>query len=229
MAWGGTGCFDGCVGDYDGDLAELKHHYGSAYLISHPEPDVWLAQRRDDRTVLRAESAAGLLEKIRDDYAAHPVSRRIAGPTAPSRQTAGSCPRASEGARRGQIRQLSLVGPPREVPAEEASGRHPQAQAKVSARPLRKGTLQLLDLDQGRSPAFGVALPRLGRQHQPFHFLHVRRNKATRDLAHGAAGEKVLAQLRDLVTKVVQQFHTLVPVRVHQGRGSVHVRALLRH
>jgi len=67
------------VGEYANDLAELRHHYGEAYLISHPEPDVWLAQRKDNRETLRAESPGELLDLIRTDYAAHPVSRRIAG------------------------------------------------------------------------------------------------------------------------------------------------------
>jgi hypothetical protein len=71
------------VGEYTEPLAELRWHYGSAYLISHPEPDVWIAQRRDDREVLRADSPGELLEKIRADYAAHPVSRRIAGADRP--------------------------------------------------------------------------------------------------------------------------------------------------
>ena len=71
------------MGEYTEPLADLRHHYGSAYLISHPEPDVWLAQRRDDRTVLRADGPAELLDRIRADYAAHPVSRRIAGADRP--------------------------------------------------------------------------------------------------------------------------------------------------
>ena len=168
------------------------------------------------------DSADALLDLIRADYAGRPVQQADPRPTGRRRRTAGSGPRASEDARRGPVRQLSSVGPPREVPAAEASG-----QAKVSARPLHKGTLQLLDLDLGRSPAFGVALPRLGRWHRPFHFLHVRRKEVAGDLAHGPAGQKV--QLRDLVTKVVQQFPALVSVRVHRGPGSVRVRALLRH
>jgi hypothetical protein len=69
--------------DGDEPLDELRHHYGSAYAISHPEPDVWLAQRRDTRETLRAESATELLDLIRADYAAHPVSRRIAGADRP--------------------------------------------------------------------------------------------------------------------------------------------------
>jgi hypothetical protein len=67
------------VGEYTEPLAELRWHWGSAYLISHPRRAVWLAQRRDDRTVLRAGSAGELLDRIRADYAAHPVSRRTAG------------------------------------------------------------------------------------------------------------------------------------------------------
>ena len=65
--------------DWAADLGELKYHWGSAYLISHPEPGVWLAQRRDTCETPRAASAAGLLEKIRDDHAQRPVSRRTAG------------------------------------------------------------------------------------------------------------------------------------------------------
>ena len=64
------------MGEYTNDLTELRHHYGEAYLISHPGPDTWLAQRRDDRTLLRSDSAASLLEKIRADYAERPVPRQ---------------------------------------------------------------------------------------------------------------------------------------------------------
>jgi hypothetical protein len=67
------------VGDYDGDLAELRHHWGSAYIINCTGLGRWTAERRDNREVLRSDSAAGLLELIRADYAERPVSRRIAG------------------------------------------------------------------------------------------------------------------------------------------------------
>lgn len=69
----------GRVGEYTvtDDLSELRWHWGSAYLIEHPRLRTWLAERRDDRTMLRAESADELLDRIRADYAAHPVSRRI--------------------------------------------------------------------------------------------------------------------------------------------------------
>ncbi len=74
------------MGDYTEPLAELRHHWGSAYLIEHPGPDVWIAQRRDDRTVLRATSAAALLRKIRADYDERPVSRRTSGADRPQAQ-----------------------------------------------------------------------------------------------------------------------------------------------
>ena len=70
------------MGDYDDDLAELRHHWGSAYRISHPAPDVWLAQRRDTRETLRADSPGELLDLIRADYASRPVPRS-AGTAAP--------------------------------------------------------------------------------------------------------------------------------------------------
>ncbi len=53
----------------------------------------------------------------------------------------------------------------------------------------------------------------------------MRRDKLAGDLAHGAAGEKI--QLRDLITKVMQQLTALIPVRVHPGSGSIRVRVLL--
>jgi hypothetical protein len=71
------------VGDWERPLDELRWHWGDAYLISFFEPDVWMAQRRDDRSVLRSDSPADLREKILADYTAHPVSRHIAGPARP--------------------------------------------------------------------------------------------------------------------------------------------------
>lgn len=50
-------------------------HWGSAYLISHPNPGVWLAQRRDDRQMVRATNPEKLRQAIRADYAARPVPR----------------------------------------------------------------------------------------------------------------------------------------------------------
>lgn len=59
----------------DEPLAELRWHYGEAYIINCTGPGRWTAERRDDRTVLHARSAAELLEKIRDDYRDRPVRR----------------------------------------------------------------------------------------------------------------------------------------------------------
>jgi hypothetical protein len=39
-------------------------YWGSAYLIEHPEPDVWIAQRKDNRETLRADGPAELLDRI---------------------------------------------------------------------------------------------------------------------------------------------------------------------
>lgn len=57
-------------------LEELRHHWGSAYVIGHPEPDVWVAQRRDDRVVLRADTPEELRDRIIADYTARPVPRQ---------------------------------------------------------------------------------------------------------------------------------------------------------
>jgi hypothetical protein len=65
------------------DLDEVRYHWGGAYVIARTGPGVWLAQRRDDRAVLRAESVAELAEAIRADYAARPVPRRDGGPWLP--------------------------------------------------------------------------------------------------------------------------------------------------
>jgi hypothetical protein len=66
------------VSDWEGPLDALRWHWGGAYLISFFEPDNWVAQRRDDRSVLRSDSAAELREKILADYTARPVSRQVA-------------------------------------------------------------------------------------------------------------------------------------------------------
>lgn len=55
-------------------LADLRHHWGEAYLISGTI-GCWRAQRRDDRRTLTAEDPELLREAIRDDYARKPVSR----------------------------------------------------------------------------------------------------------------------------------------------------------
>ena len=64
------------------NLAYLCHHYGEAYEISMRRRR-YEARRRDDGTMLTADSADALLDLIRADYAARPVSRRTAGADRP--------------------------------------------------------------------------------------------------------------------------------------------------
>jgi hypothetical protein len=72
------------VGDYTESLDDLRWHWGDAYLIDYFETaGKWVAQRRDSHATISADSADGLLEKIREDYRRHPVSRRIAGADRP--------------------------------------------------------------------------------------------------------------------------------------------------
>lgn len=68
--------FNRRVGD-DSDLDDLRWHWGGAYVIGHMGPDQWLAQRRDDRKVLRADNSEKLLELIRADYGGRPVIRYL--------------------------------------------------------------------------------------------------------------------------------------------------------
>ena len=56
-------------------LADLIWHWGSAYVITHPCPDAWLAQRRDNRDTIRASTPAELRDRIVADYTARPVPR----------------------------------------------------------------------------------------------------------------------------------------------------------
>jgi hypothetical protein len=67
------------VTDGAADLDDLRWHWGDAYLIHHLGPDTWVAQRRDSRQTLGAEDPETLRERIKADYAAHPVDRRVAG------------------------------------------------------------------------------------------------------------------------------------------------------
>ena len=60
----------------DPHLTVLQDHYGSAYRMSHPEPDTWLAMRRDDHETLKAQTPFELFDLIRLDYAQRPVPRR---------------------------------------------------------------------------------------------------------------------------------------------------------
>ena len=84
------------MGDWERPLDELRWHWGGAYLISFFEPDNWVAQRRDNRQTLRADSPADLREKIVADYTAHPVSRSVA-PGTETRSETPSCRFLPEG------------------------------------------------------------------------------------------------------------------------------------
>jgi hypothetical protein len=62
--------------EYEADLADLRHHWGSAYFIEFfARPGLWLAQRRDTRETLKAGDADALRDLIIADYAARPVER----------------------------------------------------------------------------------------------------------------------------------------------------------
>ena len=64
------------------NLAYLCHHYGEAYEVNMRRRR-YEARRRDDGTMLTADSADALLDFIRADYAARPVSRPTAGADRP--------------------------------------------------------------------------------------------------------------------------------------------------
>jgi hypothetical protein len=83
----------GMGSDRDEPLEALRWHWGGAYMICHPEPDTWVAQRRDTRETLQAATPEGLRDLIIADYAARPVSREAA-PPAP-RENPGDCLRVA--------------------------------------------------------------------------------------------------------------------------------------
>jgi hypothetical protein len=56
------------------DRNDLRHHWSGAYRIDGSN-GVWVAVRRDTGEAIHAGTAAELLGKIRDDYAARPVGR----------------------------------------------------------------------------------------------------------------------------------------------------------
>lgn len=58
----------------DEPLADLRWHW-PCYIHTHPEPDVWVSIRKDDRTALRSDTPYGLLLLIRQDYQDRPVPR----------------------------------------------------------------------------------------------------------------------------------------------------------
>lgn len=67
----------------DEDLDDLRWHYGEAYLIQ-VIGGRWVAQRRDSHASISADTAAGLLDLIRADYARKPVCRWAAGEHPPA-------------------------------------------------------------------------------------------------------------------------------------------------
>jgi hypothetical protein len=56
-------------------LADLRHHWGSAYRIDCHGSGRWLAVRRDTGAALTADSALTLRDEILSDYTAFPVPR----------------------------------------------------------------------------------------------------------------------------------------------------------
>jgi hypothetical protein len=58
-------------------LNDLKHHWGSAYLIEFLGGR-FVAQRRDSRESFSDPTPDGLLAKIRQDYQSRPVPRPAA-------------------------------------------------------------------------------------------------------------------------------------------------------
>jgi hypothetical protein len=59
----------------DEQLAELRHHWDTAYVIEQTGPSTWLAARRDGRGAVHADSADELFAAISDDYRKRPVPR----------------------------------------------------------------------------------------------------------------------------------------------------------
>jgi hypothetical protein len=64
---------------WDDPLGALQWHWGSAYIISCHGAGFWIAQRRDTRETLRAETPLGLRDEIIADYTARPVHRELPG------------------------------------------------------------------------------------------------------------------------------------------------------
>jgi hypothetical protein len=59
------------------ELAELRHHWGEAYDLG-VQGGTWRAKRRDDKGGwFTAEDPQALIEAIRADYQADPVSRDL--------------------------------------------------------------------------------------------------------------------------------------------------------
>jgi hypothetical protein len=59
----------------DAQLADLRHHWGGAYVINCHAPERWIAERRDGKGIIRAEDADELRDMIIADYRVVPVPR----------------------------------------------------------------------------------------------------------------------------------------------------------
>jgi hypothetical protein len=57
-------------------LGYLQHAYGAAYDIRMRRGQLE-ARRRDDGSMVRADTADAMLAELREDYAARPVSRDV--------------------------------------------------------------------------------------------------------------------------------------------------------
>ena len=62
---------------WDEPLDALRWHWGEAYVIGHPAPEVWTAERRDNHETLRDTTPFGLRDKIIADYIARKVPRSV--------------------------------------------------------------------------------------------------------------------------------------------------------
>ncbi len=58
-------------------LADLQHHWGSAYAIAGAD-GCWVARRRDNGKLINAGGPGGLRELLVADYQDRPVPREVA-------------------------------------------------------------------------------------------------------------------------------------------------------
>jgi hypothetical protein len=57
--------------------AILQYHWGSAYVIAWTGDGKWVAQRRDNRESVTADTPEELIRRIRRNYDANPVPRLL--------------------------------------------------------------------------------------------------------------------------------------------------------
>ncbi len=63
------------MSDQESPLESLHWDWGSAYVILVRWPDIWVAQRRDNRQTVTASGPEKLRKAIREDYQRSPVKR----------------------------------------------------------------------------------------------------------------------------------------------------------